>query len=253
MSQISNNEQYQHYKELLSCLSDGELLSHELEVLMSGLQKYPELNAYWQRLQVKNSVLKNGYEHPMNMQWLDKIRSSLNVDSLDAHSFDTATESAQILSFSQAPTKTSSKKEKSKETFSGFTNFAIAASVMLFVVTAWLGSQAEVRDLALAYLQPTSSEATVNSDENSDEKQQVNEQISNTQIAMTRNINANNKLLASAGNISTEPSETVNDLYLSKPRIQDYMLLHAENASLNTNQGLLPFARMNRVSSGNQF
>jgi len=244
MSHLPNDEQFQYYKELLSCLSDGELNREELEELMRGLQIHPELNAYWQRLQLKNNVLKNAYEQPINQQWLDKIKSSL-----DANSFDSAIESAQILSFPKTSSQISGKKQQSKEKFSGFTNFAIAASVMLVIVTSWLGSQAEVRDIALAYLQPISSEVIVNSDDN----QHVKEQISNTQIAMTRNINANNKLLASAGNVSEEPSETVNDLHLSKPRIHDYMLLHAENASLNTNQGLLPFARMNRVSNGNQF
>lgn len=241
MSQTHKGKGFEYYKELLSCLSDGELSALEAEELLTALPEHPELRTYWFRLQIKNNVINKQHSmHAENLYWINKVHSALQQEA-----------TYQEATYQQEATHQSDKKVipfvkkieqqgDNKNKFSHLTNLAIAASVMLMVTVGWLGSQTEFRSMALAYLSPQSSTAS------------NNESLAINQFAINRNMQAN-KVLVSAGNMSHEPSASVNDLYLSESRIHEYMLLHAEQASLNTNQGMLPFARMSKISSGKQF
>lgn len=235
MTEAQNEKNFAYYKELISCLSDGELSALETQDLLQALPKFPELRSYWFRLQVKNKVLKNNVLEQQtfvvseNLQWASQVTQVLEQEANQETNQEINQQEVNIVSFSKAKQKTTV-----KERFSTLTHFAVAASVMLMVTGIWLGTQTEFRQVALAYFSVQTPEPL------------------NNEFVIDQTIQANDKVLVSSGNLSSETSESVNDLFLSENRIEQYMLLHAENASLNTNHGMLPFARMHKVS-GKQF
>jgi negative regulator of sigma E activity len=233
-----------NYKFLLSCLSDGELSDLETQDLLQAINDNTELKrelrGYWTRLQSTNQIIHRQTEYLINealtIEVSDKLLSALEKEGTDIVG------SSDVLAFASAATTT--KPESKQDRLSNLTSFAIAASVMFVVTFAWLGSQSSVQESVLAWFSAQTEAVQV-----------ATQQPNSTQTLDTRFQSKDSILvgLNSSDSVASNQKQKPNDLYLSEHRIEDYMLLHAEHASLNTNQGMMPFARITKVSKSNQF
>jgi len=245
---INNQEKLADYKALLSCLKDGELSELEAQQLLEDMSKNDEfkreLRNYWSRLQLAGQLMHGQIDHlvseALTIEALDKVNLALEQTSSDLKGM------SDVIAFQKKTTNTYV--DKKKESLSTLGGLAIAASVMVVVSFGWLGSQKNVQQSVLAWLSPQ------------EESVQLAHQVTDGQERKVQNINTQFQSkdsvlvgLNTAGTRAAGQTKKASELYLSEHRIEDYMLLHAEHASLNTNHGMLPFARMTKVSQANQF
>jgi sigma-E factor negative regulatory protein RseA len=222
----------EQYREMLSALADGELAAAELDSLLHAIEIYPELRQNWFSFQ----QIRAGIHREMTFVHNDFPGFANVVSEAIA---DVSFTKAPILAFSAKPAK------KQQQPLAPFKAFAVAASVMFVVAFTWFANenQSELKQLAL------------NNFTNAEEVS-VTGTLLDTQSKI-RQAQQGYRVLVSSGttglvNSVVDPGKS-RDIYLSNKRIENYMLFHAENASLNNNKGMMPFARMSRLSSENQF
>ncbi len=248
----NSNRSLSYYQELLSCLQDGEISARELGALLDAMDKLPELRLAWQSMQLNATLMSDaqGTSSEVNallggLGFADKVREKVENEepilALDGSKATKPSDTSVSDNVVVLGDRIASK--DSPVTGSAWSGFAIAASVMFMVTFSWLGSQEGVRDNVYAWF---------NSESNVVEESQLAAQESADRFKANLH---NDSILVSAGkpSLQSKNAKTQTQVYLSERRIEDYMLLHAENASLNTNQGIIPFARVSRVSQENQF
>lgn len=235
-----NGDSLVMYKEMLSALSDGELASREMQKLLdfmsshTNAQQIQSLRQYWFRLHKGKAILHQDFEaaSAWDIQLAEKL-STVLASSIEFK------DSAQVLDFDKASQRRKSFEEK-KKSLSLTQSVAVAASVMLVVLAGWFGTQPEERQNLLARFSSSDTES----------EQQFF-------VQDTAKVFRQSGLMeVSAGNISgtQESSEQLNqNFHLDAKRIEQYMMLHAENASLNSNQGIIPFARVSHVEKAREF
>lgn len=244
-------------KSLLSCLSDGELSDQETQDLLQTINGNAaikgELKKYWARIQLSHQLIHRQVDFPINDGLsLNRIESINNA--LDSTA-EVKTSAGSVLAF---PINDSQPANK-KESLSAFKNLAIAASVMFVVSFGWLGSQSSVQKSVLAWFNPEKQfvqVANAKSEVQSSELAKSGVNNTGVQSSIDTRFQPKDSILVglnSTSQAANSQNKKQNDLYLSEHRIEDYMLLHAEHASLNTNQGMMPFARISKVTKSNQF
>lgn len=255
------------YKVLLSCLSDGELSALETQELLIALEDSgdlkAELRSYWSRLQLMNQIMHGQAEHLIS----NALEVSNNV-LLAIDSERTGGDSlSDVLDFKNAKANAVNSgvgsQPRHKEAVSALTGFAIAASVMFVVTFGWLGSQASVQQSVLALFSPQGqalqeevSQLAVNNPAQNSVANPLAKPLGRPLGTIDTRFQSKDSILVglnSAPLAASTNTQKLNELYLSEHRIEDYMLLHAEHASLNTNQGMMPFARISKVTKSNQF
>ena len=133
----------------------------------------------------------------------------------------------------------SQKSDRANQSKNPLQSFAAAASVMFAVVLDWMVSQAPVRDAVLVAL-PGSGDVQV------EEQLALNDgELSDREKIDTSEFDRGPLVRVSAGE---QLPGAVQQNYLSGSRIENYLRLHAANASLNSNHGMMPFARTEMVN-----
>ena len=224
------SETLQVYREMLSALLDNELAASELEILLQALETYPELRKDWLSFQ--------------------NIHAGMHRESVHVHSdtlafADGVSEALGDIQFTKAPVFAllPEAQKKKTEALPPFRAFAVAASVMCVVAFTWFANENRHALKQLAFGESTKIEAI-----------STDEPLIDRQIQTRQNQQAYRVLVSSgASEVSSKVAGKDSDIYLSNKRIEDYMLFHAENASLNNNKGMMPFARMSRLATENQF
>jgi len=220
----------QQYREMLSALADGELAASELDNLLQAFETYPELRQDWFSFQ----QIRAGIHREITFAY---DLSPCFADAVSEAIADESFTKAPVLAFPAKPV------QKEMQPLAPLKAFAVAASVMLVVAFTWFANenQLEIRQLASNNFTKT-------------EEVSVTETLIDTE-SKVRQAQRGYKVLVSTGTgvVSTVDPDKSRDIYLSNKRIENYMLFHAENASLNNNKGMMPFARMSRLSSENQF
>jgi negative regulator of sigma E activity len=247
---MSNN--VNDYKILLSALSDGELSKEEANHLFDALRQdkpdASELRKYWQQLQGGKFLMAGQggsvIEH-FDLSFADKVSSAITQEQQEENPEAEVTGSmlgADVISINS---------RTSRFGFSAMQNFAIAASVMVAVLFSWYGSQSPLKDELLAKF---------SGDKETTQLAKGFEQEGSTEIASDA-FAQRNFVNVSAGNISGESNREgvkregaqKESFHLAGDRIEQYMILHAEHSALNSNQGIMPFARVNQVPRTEQF
>ena len=217
-------------REMLSALLDNELASTELEQLMQVFEVYPELRHNWISFQNIRTGVHRESTHVQGdtLAFADGVREALA---------DVELTKVPVLAFSTETQK------KQTEVLPTFKAFAVAASVMCVVAFTWFANENQNALKQLAFGESTKIEA-VSTDETLIRRQSQTHQGQQAY-----------RVLVSSGTsgVSSKEVGKDSDIYLSNKRIEDYMLFHAENASLNNNKGMMPFARMSRLAVDNQF
>jgi|GEM_PF-5368863 len=276
MSEMNENtgskKDLSYFGELLSALKDGELSDDQLGEVLEGVKKYPELQKYWLTIQNSSSILSGDkdIDLPTSTSVTRAINFTASVSSklvrVDQNSSaesayvngDTGTDSNKVVGINTIKSTTV------VDNHLGFRGFAIAASVMFLVTFGWLGSQAELRQTltqnAVAWFNPS-----FNLNTNPNTSTVANDEqlaLENRRLESVHDrIIPQHSVLVSAGQKQPQFESTQQGkhnsnqraLHLSKSRMQNYIRLHAEHASLNTNYGVMPFARMNKVIPESQF
>ncbi len=249
MSQITENsfsgnekdESLVVYREMLSALSDGELSLSEMQSLLTFLSQDSEdslsLRHYWFRLQKGKAILNKDWEaaSAINMELAEQLRVVLTLPVSSV--LDSSVEaSGNVLDLTEARES----RDKKRNTLPVVQSVAVAASVMFVVLAGWFGTQADERQSLIALFSSGDS----------------NTQQHFVAQDMGKAYRKSDLIEVSAGNIAGTNSSNGNlneNFHLDAQRIEHYMMLHAENASLNSNQGIIPFARVSHVGQAKEF
>lgn len=207
--------------EALSALFDGEALELELRRVLKTAADDSDVNGRWTRYQMISASMKN--EMPA-VPFAD-LSSSISA-AIANEPVHTTTAAAN--------TAVSSK----KSFWSGVGRFAVAASVAGAVV---LGVQFAPNDLNNQVVDSTPS-PVINNPASS-----IIDQSSGTQVRTVSEIN----------NVPTKQQIIINENTQQQirkevePQVNRLMLEHAQNASQNTQQGVLPYVRVPESSEAN--
>lgn len=227
-----------HYQEMLSALADGELAETEVNILLQAIEHYPQLRSHWLSFQkIRAAVHKELPLQQINaLSFADKVSEAIvDIQHLESPMYAIPAELSQ-----QKPAH----ENKVLSLLVPMKAFAVAATVMLVIVFSWLVNENrnEIKQMVFnKHAENRLADVNESMVQIRNQKQQAQKRYG-VLASSPDGINAN-----------TMQTSHQRQIYLSNKRIENYMLFHAENASLNVNEGMLPFARMSRLSSDHRF
>ncbi len=222
--------------ELISALMDNELSELELHRVLREMENRDEARQVWSRYQMISASMRQDYPIAPHWDVSQSVSRALNQESdISEPKEDESTPEAPVASSSSA--------------FGNVLRFAMAASVTLAVIVGVqyyqqpdVGGASGIN--SGVGVQPLASNSSV---------QQTQPPISLRPPIQTATVSSGStkKVVATGQSSRVIPDFSpidntklpVSDSELRR-RLQDYMLRHAENASLNSGRGIMPFARV---------
>lgn len=244
--------------ELMSVLLDGEISESDLTALLRDFESDKASISKWQRINVASATLNDARVEieRVDLNFVKEVRAKINEEQDLMRPSTQEYKNVRSLSEHRDKSKLDNIDDGSSrgmrtfgQRIEAFSKMAVAASVMFVAVFVWFFSVGEQNSLMVAVNEAFNS--------NADTKLEAVYPSDTSAVAYSEPLYTQSgeyRVLVNAGSSAPNAQEgTRAQHYLSKDRMQRYMLMHAENASLNINQGMLPFARVSHIENEKPF